>query len=123
MFQIDEILTFCHLHQNIYQVDKTIGGETLEIEFHVKSLKEMLKIIEEFEKNLQNFFESNVHEDFFSVEVAPSPRGEFETPDVWMKLIKDFGRKIKIVEAEFWLPINDKEQLMEAEKVLGTSDG
>src|SRR3989344_4149447 len=48
--KIKEILNFCHKHPNIYQVDKTIGGETLEVEFHVKSLKEMLKIIEEFER-------------------------------------------------------------------------
>tara|TARA_Y100000034_G_scaffold133973_1_gene201124 strand:- start:725 stop:1699 length:975 start_codon:yes stop_codon:yes gene_type:complete len=48
--KINEILLYCHKHPNIYQVDRTIGGETLEIEFHVKSLKEMLKIMEEFEK-------------------------------------------------------------------------
>jgi len=48
--QIEDILKFCHRHPNIYQVDKTIGGETLEVEFHVTSLKEMLKIIEEFER-------------------------------------------------------------------------
>ena len=48
--KIEEIFEFCHKHPNIYQVDKTIGGETLEIEFHVTSLKEMLKIIDEFEK-------------------------------------------------------------------------
>ena len=28
---IDKIYSFCHNHTNIYQVDKTIGGETLEI--------------------------------------------------------------------------------------------
>jgi glucose-1-phosphate thymidylyltransferase len=56
-------------------------------------------------------------EGFFEIEVAPSARGEFETPDVWMKLIES-GRKIKIVEADFWLPINDKEQLEVAEQRL-----
>lgn len=55
---------------------------------------------------------------FFDVEVAPSARGEYETPDVWTKLIKEKGKKIKVVEAEFWLPINDKEQLERAEEVL-----
>jgi DNA-binding Lrp family transcriptional regulator len=48
---INQILSFCHRHPNIYQTDKTIGGETIEIEFHVKSLKEMLKIIGELEKH------------------------------------------------------------------------
>ena len=57
VFQIDEILTFCHLHQNIYQVDKTIGGETLEIEFHVKSLKDMLKLMEQFEVHFPKMIE------------------------------------------------------------------
>ena len=47
---INQILSFCHRHPNIYQTDKTIGGETIEIEFHVKSLKEMLAIIGELEK-------------------------------------------------------------------------
>ncbi len=48
--QIDKIFDFCYSHPNIYQVDKTIGGETLEVEFHVKSLNEMLKIFDELEK-------------------------------------------------------------------------
>ena len=56
--------------------------------------------------------------DFFDTEIAPSARGEYETPDVWMKLIEE-GRKIKVIEANFWLPINDKQQLEEAEKLLG----
>ena len=55
--------------------------------------------------------------DFFYAEIAPSARGEYETPDVWMKLIAN-GRKIKVIEADFWLPINDKQQLEEAEKLL-----
>ena len=48
---INQILSFCHRHPNIYQTDKTIGGETIEIEFHVKSLKEMLATIGELEKH------------------------------------------------------------------------
>lgn len=56
--------------------------------------------------------------DFFETEVEPSFRGEYETPDVWMKLIKEKGRKIKVVEADFWLPVNDRDQLEEAERVL-----
>jgi DNA-binding Lrp family transcriptional regulator len=55
--KIQEIYSFCHKHPNIYQVDKTIGGETLEIEFHVKSLRQMLKIIEEFEQAFPKIIE------------------------------------------------------------------
>ena len=47
--KIKKIEYFCQRHPNIYQIDNTIGGETLEIEFHVKSLKQMLLIIEEIE--------------------------------------------------------------------------
>lgn len=54
---------------------------------------------------------------FFAAGVTPSARGEYETPDVWMKLIQG-GAKIKVVESEFWLPINDKAQFEEAEGVL-----
>jgi dTDP-glucose pyrophosphorylase len=56
-------------------------------------------------------------EDFFEAETQPSARGEYETPDVWMKLIEQ-GRKIKVVEADLWLPINDKKQYEEAERLL-----
>jgi glucose-1-phosphate thymidylyltransferase len=57
-------------------------------------------------------------ESFFTMEVAASARGEYETPDVWTKLINEAGKKIKVVESEFWLPVNDKPQLEEAERVL-----
>lgn len=57
-------------------------------------------------------------EDFFAVEVAPSARGEYETPDVWTKLIQERGKKIKVVKGSLWLPINDKAQLDEAERIL-----
>lgn len=62
-------------------------------------------------------------ENFFAAEVAPSARGEYETPDVWMRLLKDFGATIKVVEADIWLPVNDKEQLDEAERLLTKNDG
>jgi Lrp/AsnC family transcriptional regulator for asnA, asnC and gidA len=55
--KIKEILGYCHKHQNIYQVDRTIGGETLDIEFHVRSLNEMLKIMEEFESRFPKIIE------------------------------------------------------------------
>ena len=55
--RISQILSFCHRHPNIYQVDKTIGGEIIEIEFHVKSLKEMLSIMGELEKHFPKTIE------------------------------------------------------------------
>ncbi len=54
-------------------------------------------------------------ESFFSVQVEPSARGEYETPDVWMKLIREQGKKIRIVESSYWFPVNDKPQLDAAE--------
>jgi glucose-1-phosphate thymidylyltransferase len=54
---------------------------------------------------------------FLNIDIQPSARGEYETPDVWMKLMAA-GAKIKVVEADFWLPINDKAQLEEAERIL-----
>jgi len=53
----ERILAFCHSHPNIYQTDKTIGGENLEIEFHVQSINQMLEIIEEMEKQFPNTIE------------------------------------------------------------------
>ncbi len=55
--KMNDILNYCHMHPNIYQVDKTIGGETLEMEFHVKSLKEMLLLIEDFENRFPEIIE------------------------------------------------------------------
>lgn len=52
---------------------------------------------------------------FFEVEITPSARGEYETPDVWMKLINEKGKKIRIVECDYWFPVNDKPQLEAAE--------
>lgn len=58
-----------------------------------------------------------MNESFFTADIAPSARGEYETADVWMKLVEQ-GQKIKVVEADFWLPVNDKDQLEDAERVL-----
>lgn len=57
-------------------------------------------------------------ERFMNATVEPSGRGEYETPDVWMKLIEEQDAKIKIVESDFWLPINDGAQLEEAEQAM-----
>src|SRR3989338_6501805 len=55
---LPQLMEFCHRHPNIYQIDKTIGGETIEIEFHVTSLRHMLRIIGELEQQLPNSIES-----------------------------------------------------------------
>jgi Lrp/AsnC family transcriptional regulator, leucine-responsive regulatory protein len=47
---IKKIHAYCHEHPHIYQVNKTIGGETLEIEFHVLALSEMITILENMEE-------------------------------------------------------------------------
>ena len=57
-------------------------------------------------------------ESFFEVSVEPSGRGEYETPDVWTKLINERGAQISVVEANMWLPVNDKDQLEAAEEIL-----
>ncbi len=57
-------------------------------------------------------------QDFFKARVEPSARGEYETPDVWTKLSQEYGKQIQIVESDFWLPINDKDQLEAAERAL-----
>lgn len=62
-----------------------------------------------------------MNQQFFELDVPPSARGEYETPDVWMKMIEE-GTKIKVVEADFWMPINDKHQLEAAERALSSSD-
>ncbi len=68
--RIDSLLDFCHMHPNIYQVDKTIGGETIEIEFHVKSLSRMHEIIEEINKKFNNIIERLDYLDVLSFEKA-----------------------------------------------------
>jgi Lrp/AsnC family transcriptional regulator, leucine-responsive regulatory protein len=44
------IMQYCHQHPNIYQVNRTIGGETIEIEFNVKTVEEMYTILADMEK-------------------------------------------------------------------------
>lgn len=55
---IASIQAYCQQHPNIYQFDKTIGGETLEIEFNVKELKDMLAIISDMEEKFPGVMES-----------------------------------------------------------------
>lgn len=58
-------------------------------------------------------------EEYLNIDLTPSARGEYETPDVWTDLVKR-GRQIKVVEADFWLPINDKAQFEEAQRLLSS---
>lgn len=56
--KIKQIMHYCHQHPNIYQVDKTIGGETLEVEFHVKKIVDMIDIITEIGRQFPETIES-----------------------------------------------------------------
>ena len=38
---------FCKSHRNIYQINKSIGGDDFEIEVIVKDLNHLLKLIDE----------------------------------------------------------------------------
>lgn len=56
--------------------------------------------------------------ELFAVAVPPSDRGEIELPDLVMALVRERGRKVKVLEASFWLAVNDPEQLTTAEQAL-----
>jgi len=75
---------------------------------------------QEFVSDLISTAAMIMDEDFFDLEgkLTPSGRGEYETPDAWMSLIQDYGKRIKVIESDLWLPINSKEQLEHAEGVL-----
>lgn len=57
-------------------------------------------------------------EEFFDVKTEKSARGEYEWTDIMTKLITERGRKIKAVPASFWFPINNPQELSEAEEKL-----
>jgi len=65
---ISTLMEFCHQHPHIYQVDKTIGGETLEIEFHVKKVNDMISIIREMNTLIENAIESYTYLEVLSEE-------------------------------------------------------
>lgn len=56
--------------------------------------------------------------DAFTVRVSPSARGEIELPDLVLALVRERGRRVKVLEASFWLPVNDPEQLSAAETAM-----
>lgn len=55
---------------------------------------------------------------FFRMTVPPSARGEVELLDLVLALARDQGSRVKVLEASFWLPVNDPEQLTEAERAM-----
>lgn len=56
--------------------------------------------------------------EFFDVHVPPSARGEIELPDIVLALVRERGRRVKVHEASFWLPVNDPSQLTTAEQEM-----
>lgn len=62
-------------------------------------------------------------EEFFSVSVAPSARGEIELPDIVNALVRERGRRMRVVEAKLWLAINDPEQLVAADAYMRRRGG
>ncbi|TSC63802.1 MAG: bifunctional UDP-N-acetylglucosamine pyrophosphorylase / Glucosamine-1-phosphate N-acetyltransferase [Parcubacteria group bacterium Gr01-1014_106] len=56
--------------------------------------------------------------EFFDVKVTPSARGEFELPDMVMALVRERNRRVKVLEASFWMAVNDPEQLSAAEEAI-----
>ena len=56
--KIQEIYNFAHSHPNIYQIDKTIGGWMLEIEFNVRDIRDMFRILDEIEERFPGSIES-----------------------------------------------------------------
>jgi len=51
------ILEYGHMNPYIYQINKTIGGETLEIEFQVENLERLHEELDKLEKQFPNTFE------------------------------------------------------------------
>lgn len=66
--KLKEIYSFCHSHPNIYQIDKTIGEWMLEIEFHVKDIRDMFRILDKIEEKFPGSIESFEHFEVISEE-------------------------------------------------------
>ncbi|MBN2421685.1 Lrp/AsnC family transcriptional regulator [Candidatus Woesearchaeota archaeon] len=54
---LNKIIAYCHLDPTIFQINRTIGGESLEIEFQIKSLNDLHKKLEMMEKQFPDTFE------------------------------------------------------------------
>lgn len=57
-------------------------------------------------------------DELFAVRVPPSSRGEIELPDLVLALARERGRRIRVLEARFWVAVNDPQQLTAAEQAL-----
>lgn len=56
--------------------------------------------------------------EMFDMRVSPSHRGEIELPDIVVALVRERQRRIRVLEASFWLPVNDPDQLTAAEQEM-----
>lgn len=54
----EKIREYCRQEPNIYQLNDIIGGADLEVEFHVKNLRELLQKIEEMKKAFPGVIEA-----------------------------------------------------------------
>ena len=81
----------------------------------------VLKTPKRFVSNLVSTGAFLLDEDFFTVNVEPSARGEIEVPDILMKLIRERNKRVETIEATYWFPINNPAELAFAESELENS--
>ncbi|MDP3685251.1 MAG: nucleotidyltransferase family protein [bacterium] len=72
----------------------------------------------EFVSDLVSAGSHMLDREFFDVRVPPSARGEIELPDLLMALVRERGRRVKVLEASFWMAVNDPEQLTKADQEM-----
>ncbi len=72
----------------------------------------------EFVSDLVSVGSYLLDEEIFDVRVPPSARGEIELPDLAVALSRERGRRLRVLEASFWLPVNDPQQLSAAEQEM-----
>lgn len=72
----------------------------------------------EFVSDLVSVGSYLLDEEVFDVRVPPSARGEIELPDLAVALARERGRRLRVLEATFWLPVNDPQQLSAAEQEM-----
>ena len=49
-----EIYDYCKYHNNIYQINKTIGGADLEVEAIVRNINELIQLVNEFKQKFND---------------------------------------------------------------------
>lgn len=55
---LGSVIEYCKNHPNIYQVEKTIGGEMIDVEFHVRGLHHFHELIDQFQEHFDvQFFD------------------------------------------------------------------